>query len=182
MAKNTTNKLSLVTILLVCLVPLTLAFIMYFYQWAIPTGRTNEGTLLLPPEQLDVSTLTEIKAADIVNEGVWRLIHVPPAQCSDACMENIYLTRQLHLALGKEARRVMRMLILDKSHAQLINQLDKYPNLTLAAIKDKAVFTKGEGVYVVDPLGNIMMFYRSDQIGKPVLKDLKKLLKNSNIG
>jgi hypothetical protein len=40
----------------------------------------------------------------------------------------------------------------------------------------------GQGLYLVDPLGNIMMYYSTAFVGKELLKDLKKLLRNSNIG
>ncbi len=182
MAKNTASKLSLVTMLLVCLVPLMLAFIMYFYQWAVPEGRTNNGTLLMPPEQLSSVLLTPIKVPDVAPDTAWKIIYVPTKACAEACVKDMHMTRQLHLALGKEAGRVIRILLVDEPHAEAVNGLDDYPNLTLAAVSDRRIFSKGEGVYIVDPLGNIMMFYTFAQIGKPILKDLKKLLRNSNIG
>jgi len=37
-------------------------------------------------------------------------------------------------------------------------------------------------VFVMDPNGNVMMYYRPEQGGKPMLNDLKHLLKTSNIG
>ena len=38
------------------------------------------------------------------------------------------------------------------------------------------------GVYIVDPLGNVVLRYSHEQVGKPLLDDLKHLLKVSQIG
>jgi cytochrome oxidase Cu insertion factor (SCO1/SenC/PrrC family) len=38
------------------------------------------------------------------------------------------------------------------------------------------------GAYVVDPLGNLVLWYSYDDVGKPLLNDLKRLLKVSQIG
>jgi len=58
----------------------------------------------------------------------------------------------------------------------------EYPNMQLVQITNADILSQGAGIYVVDPLGNIMMFYAFEQIGKPMLKDMKKLLRTSNIG
>jgi hypothetical protein len=39
-----------------------------------------------------------------------------------------------------------------------------------------------EGIYLVDPIGNLVLFYPLTDAGQPVLDDLKKLLKLSQIG
>ena len=39
-----------------------------------------------------------------------------------------------------------------------------------------------EGIYIVDPIGNLVLHYPLSDAGKPVLTDLKKLLKLSQIG
>ena len=57
-----------------------------------------------------------------------------------------------------------------------------YPALIQLESFVPGTFIKGHGIYLVDPLGNIMMYYGFDFAGKELLKDLKKLLKNSNIG
>ncbi len=38
------------------------------------------------------------------------------------------------------------------------------------------------GAYIVDPLGNLVLWYPYDNVGKPLLEDLKRLLKVSQIG
>jgi hypothetical protein len=38
------------------------------------------------------------------------------------------------------------------------------------------------GLLVIDPLGNVVMLHSWDQIGPPLLGDLRRLLRLSNIG
>ncbi len=40
----------------------------------------------------------------------------------------------------------------------------------------------GNQVFIIDPLGNLIMGYQAEQPGGDLLDDLKKLLKASNIG
>jgi hypothetical protein len=65
-----------------------------------------------------------------------------------------------------------------------INEQTKTDYLALIQLKSLSLepFELGQGIYVVDPLGNIMMYYSKDFVGKELLKDLKKLLRTSNIG
>ncbi|HCH24721.1 MAG TPA: hypothetical protein DE179_10560 [Oceanospirillaceae bacterium] len=168
--------------MLVTLVPLVLAFVMYFQQLWLPTSTTNEGRLLLPPEEmLDVKLSFQDAAQQEAVDKQWRLLIHTGGDCDPSCLNNLHMIRQLHIALGKEAYRVTRIALLDDLADQ--KQLfDDYPHMVIARLIDPSMLTQGKGVYLVDPLDNIMMYYTFDQVGKPILKDVKKLLKNSNIG
>ncbi|HEY6599214.1 MAG TPA: hypothetical protein VIZ30_07875, partial [Pseudomonadales bacterium] len=56
---------------------------------------------------------------------------------------------------------------------------EAYPELVLFSTSTE---TLREGVYIADPLGNVVLRYEFRDAGKPVLDDLKKLLKVSHIG
>lgn len=171
-------------------IPFTAMFVamyMYFAGALVPEGRTNEGELLLPP--FDLASL-ELRDANnrIVQfaeqQEYWTLLLVT-ANCNEACEQHSYAIRQTYKALGKEAGRVRRAIATE----QPLTNLDEanYPDLIKYRIAaDKINVYLGQKkylqLYFVDPLGNIMMRYSSDQFGKPMLKDLKKLLKLSNIG
>ena len=136
--------------------------------------------------------------------GLWTLVIVGDGVCEAACENALYLTRQVHIALGKDASRVQRY------YAELGSALDEglaaalaeqHPRL-VAVHADRVKFaeyvnavTEAQGlefnvqqlvdesyVFVADPLGNIMLYFTSDHSGKQILKDVKKLLKNSKVG
>lgn len=182
MKKQHTNRLSLIAILLVSVVPLILAILMYFMQWGVPSNRTNNGLLISPPAQwqdLNAQLMSEANYDD--SNANWTLLVQLNGACDEACNTNLYTLRQVHLALGKEAHRVKRSLIVSSQNG-MEPIITEYPNMQLVQVSNPEILSQGDGIYVVDPLGNIMMFYAFEQIGKPMLKDIKKLLRTSNIG
>lgn len=135
-------------------------------------------------------------------ESKWVLLVTGSKECSEACQQALYTVRQVNIALGKEAERVTRVL----ASSDDINSLSKaiaqqYPLLALASVDAETLqrFSAGrdmnaEGddkngisanswnIWVVDPLGNVILRYEADRHGKAILKDMKRLLKLSNIG
>ncbi len=86
--------------------------------------------------------------------------------------------RQLHILLGRDASRVKRSFAA-LGDAPVDASLSQYPEVirfqgALGALRP--------GVYIVDPLGNVVLRYEFRDAGKPVLEDLKRLLKVSHIG
>ena len=184
MSAKKTNRFTLYAVFGVTAVPLMIAMVMYFNLWAVPDGRTNFGQLLLPPNQLQQTQLVDEKDLPWSQEEAdrrWLVVYLTPQACDQACQEATHLLRQINIALGKEAHRVTRVFVNQKGPAnpQLTEQ---YPALLQLTSQSPEFFELGQGIYLVDPLGNIMMYYSYDFVGKELLKDLKKLLKNSNIG
>ena len=111
--------------------------------------------------------------------------------CDADCQQRFYFVRQVNIALGKNSDRVQRIIVADsKTSLAAIEQ--EYPEL-IRVDSSMAQFRKalesavskpvsGNYIYLMDPNGNIMMFYTLEQAGKPMLKDIKHLLKISNIG
>jgi hypothetical protein len=109
--------------------------------------------------------------------GTWWLWVVSPGDCLGECATAVHQLRQLHILLNKDSDRVQRGLVTEPGVAPSL--LAEYPgaqHLTgeLTALR--------EGIYIVDPIGNLVLYYPLSDAGKPVLSDLKKLLKLSQIG
>ena len=184
MSIKKTNRFTMYAVFCVTAVPVMVAMVMYFNLWGVPDGRTNFGQLLLPPNQLEQTQLVDQEQKPWSQEEAdkrWLVIYLTPQECDKSCQEATHLLRQINVALGKEAHRVTRFLVKQKG---LYNEplQQQYPALIQLTSQAVDFFEKGEGIYLVDPLGNIMMFYPQDFVGKQLLKDLKKSLKNSNIG
>jgi len=184
MSSNKSNRFTLYAVFAVTAIPLMIAMIMYFNLWAVPDGRTNFGELLLPPQQLQDAQLHTSDSSDWSQQEAdkrWLVVYLAQPECLAACAEATHLLRQIHVALGKEAHRVTRLIVNQQGQDKTQMALD-YPALIQLESLAPDTFIKGHGIYLVDPLGNIMMHYGFDFAGKELLKDLKKLLKNSNIG
>lgn len=194
------GRTKLLVIVGIVFIPLTLASVMYFYfPQLAPSGTTNEGTFILPPIQLTDLEVEGLKAEK------WTLIFIGDGQCDDDCRAPLYMARQIHIAMGKNINRVGRIYLVTGGPLQpefasyLKTSMPKmvaYPadrNKLRAHFGSEILKTESIGankmgidisqlVFLMDPLGNIILYYTHDKIGKPLQKDLKRLLKLSQIG
>lgn len=173
------NQLYLVTLFAIAFVPLIVSTVVFFYfPQLLPTSTKNEGQLISP----------SVAAEQIGLEGQigkWTLLLPVGASCDAECEERLYLARQVNIALGRESSRVQRMAIWTEGTAPAQKIQADYPGLGAFPVeleKFKAKLGDPNRIYLMDPLGNILMFYTLDKAGKPMLKDIKFLLKNSTIG
>ena len=174
------NRKSLVGLFGIGFVPLIIAWVIFFYfPGLMPSGTTNEGELISPPVQ---ASLIGLEA----ETGRWTLIVPISESCDAACEERFYLARQVNVALGKESERVHRVMVdLGAAPAKIDTLLREYPDLVrvpISASEFSANLPDAKSIYLMDPIGNIFMIYDQEKAGKPMLKDIKHLLKISNIG
>lgn len=159
---------------------------------------TNAGTLISPARPLALSGLQQRDGSplgDDVLRGHWTYVLFASAACDARCEEQLYLTRQTRLAMNKDIPRVQRLLLFGAApDAALVERLaDEHADLTwvvrtdgsaaaTGAFRGPGFAPDGRQFFLVDPLGNLMMFYGSDVPAKGMMKDLQKLLKISQIG
>ena len=196
------SRQGLVLLLLIFLAPTFVAWVMHHSGeggWQ-PEGLTNKGTLVHPARPLSMPD--DLYEGDIsLNEylqGKWTLLYFGDADCDDVCKTSIYNMRQVHILQNEEMRRVQRLFLLRSETipgalASLLE--DEYPDMTLTRITadqvqqissdfliDGISIQGAERVYIIDPLGNLMMYYPPGADPGGMHKDLKKLLKYSKIG
>ncbi|MFT4797727.1 MAG: hypothetical protein ACJAXW_003751 [Candidatus Azotimanducaceae bacterium] len=174
------NRKKLVMMFSIGFVPLIVSWLIFFYAPELmPSSTTNEGELITPP--------VSASALGLMSEtGRWTLLVPMPKVCNEACEERFYMAKQVNTALGKRADRVHRVLVdLGASSGVVANLTAQYPGLETVRV-DAATFAKAlpreDVIYLMDPLGNILMFYESEKAGNPMLKDIKHLLKISAMG
>jgi hypothetical protein len=118
------------------------------------------------------------------------MVHVGGAAACDAdCAQQLYLTRQVRIAQGKEQSRIERLWVLTDPTSPDPALLREHPGLFVWR-PDDAVFAdqfpadqdRSAHIYLVDPLGNLMMRFPAAVDPKRMMKDLKLLLKASQIG
>jgi hypothetical protein len=176
----------------------------YFTYYVIkPQGRTNYGELLDPQRPVKALEVVASQGSS-ANSGVaselgkivalqkkWMLITVGPSSCDEACSKRMYFVRQVRKTTGKEMDRVERVWILTDEGKPEPKLLEEHEGLSLlrAKVKDlEALFPASPGnamsdhVYLVDPLGNLMMRFPKEMDASKMKKDLIKLLKASRIG
>jgi cytochrome oxidase Cu insertion factor (SCO1/SenC/PrrC family) len=122
----------------------------------------------------------------------WTFIIVGSKRCDLYCEANLFKTRQARLALGENLRRVQRLYLItvNDSIGELPPVLEQHPRMTVASLQAEAqkqvLETLGEEalgkVFLVDPLGNVMMRYNNEATAKGMVKDLQHLIRASRIG
>ena len=189
-------------ILLVALfaLPLILAYGLYWYGWR-PGGTINHGELVQPARPIADALLRTLEGRDIRFHDLrrkWVLVYFSSSQCGEACERNLYKMRQVRLAQGKDADRILRVFLVIDTHTldRLRPKLAQYPGMQVITGPAENVKTLAqqfalpagspldglERIYVVDPLGNLMMSYPAGADASGVRKDLVRLLKVSQIG
>jgi hypothetical protein len=157
-------------------------------------GTKNNGTLISPPRAIAELPLQlgNGEVFDFAKQPKrWRILLSASSHCDSQCQQNLYLTRQIHIALGKDSNRVQRYLVvtqwpLDAEFEKLLQEHPKLQVLKVDANAFDQYFAKSQlqplrdqQYIVVDPAGWLMMSYGPQHDGKAVIKDLKFLLSNS---
>lgn len=193
------SRTQLVLIFALFLIPPVSAWVVWKYLGAEGAGATtNAGTLVSPARPLQLVGLIQPDGTALPEDefrGRWAYVLFAPGDCDDACQRQLYLTRQLRLAMSKDIPRVQRLLILaEQPSPELVRQLaEEQADLRwvvlgeqsgplLQAFSGAGFAPVGEQFFLVDPLGNLMMFYDLEVPAKGMMKDLQKLLKISQIG
>ncbi len=176
------GRVKLLALMAIALVPIFIACITYFQFPALaPMGRTNQGELVWPVVQGNGIAL-QLEALE-----TWALIQPVDANCRDDCRQMLYLSRQVVAGLGKDASRVTRVLLSRNSLSEEFGRHIAREHRDALIVQSGTDILNGiiglrPVLFLMDPNGNIMMYYPMDKAGKPMLRDLKHLLKISNIG
>lgn len=180
-------------VLAVCAAPLIFSYFTYYV--IKPQSRTNYGDLIdpraYPIPELGLKQLDGEPAALQQFAGKWILLQVDQAACTKPCTDKLYYMRQLRLTQGKEMDRIERVwLITDDAplDTALMKQYDGTRLLRVDPEKLAAWLPVQEGtqaadhLYMIDPLGNLMMRFPKDPDANKIKKDITRLLKASRIG
>ena len=196
------SRQALVLLGLMFLAPAFVAWVMHnsSEQGWRPEGTTNRGTLVHParPLTLPVDMTVANASANDYLRGKWTLLYIGDTDCDAVCNENLYKMRQINIAQNENMKRVQRLYLVEGAALTgvLVELLEKeYPKMETGLLSpvqaeqiapyflvDDVPMQGAERVYLVDPLGNLMMYYPADANPSGMLKDLKKLLKYSKIG
>jgi hypothetical protein len=175
------GRIKLALLALFFALPMAASWLIWWLDLA-PGAAGNYGTLL-QPQPVALPATGELK-------GKWVLVQFDSGACAAACERKLYFMRQVRRAQGREMQRVARLWL-------LTDRTQPGPEL-LKAIEGTVIAPRGgidaangafpaegsvtEHIYLVDPLGNLMMRFPRDPEPARVIKDLQRLLKASSFG
>jgi cytochrome oxidase Cu insertion factor (SCO1/SenC/PrrC family) len=185
----------LVILALLFFAPLGLSFYLYYGGEWRPGGRVNAGALIDPARPLPALSLPLLQGGVTDPQFLkrkWTMLYVQQGRCGDDCQRHLYDTRQVRTALDRDMDRVQRVFIGDEDCCDMQALRAMHPDLIAIRANPAAeawlmLLPRGAGdksqrIYLIDPLGNLMMFYEAGAKPKGMLEDMKRLLGLSHIG
>lgn len=173
----------------VCIAPFVASFAAYyFYQ---PDGRVNYGELMADRQLPDAALkLTDGKAFALSQlRGKWLFVTVDDAACDAYCEKKLWQMRQVRKTQGKYPERIERVWLITGGGQPSPRLRAEFEGTWLVDAAGSAVLealphagARSDHVYLVDPLGNLVLRYPREADPSRMRKDLERLLKVSRIG
>jgi cytochrome oxidase Cu insertion factor (SCO1/SenC/PrrC family) len=183
------SRINLWLVGVLCAAPVIASYIAYYF--ASPEGHTNYGELMetrpLPATRLQLTDGTAFQLSRL--KGKWILLMVDSGGCDEFCQRKLFTIRQLRLAQGKDMERIERAWLISDAAAPPAAVVSSYQGTwmirgagseLLGQLPVKSALA--DHIYVVDPLGNLVLRYPRDADPLKIIKDLARLLKTSRIG
>jgi hypothetical protein len=195
-------RVALVIIGAVFFLPMALAWLMYTGKIEFrPVETRNRGELVQPLVPVSWDGVTGVGARDQTPgpgvfepahvEDHWTVLHALPAHCDSACVAHVTELRQVHRASGRQLGRIRLVLLQPAADTSMATELRRiYPQFEIAtdtggsleAALERVATEHGTtggtagSTYLIDPLGNIMMYYEAGSDPNDLKSDLKRLL------
>ncbi len=193
--------LTLILLILVFAGPMIAAWIAVQDEDLRPGRSSVKGHLMQPARPVSLAMLKGLDGAVMTPEplrGHWLLLYIGDSTCGEVCRRSLYHMRQTRLAVGEDTHRVRRLLVLtDGTPSPSMRELlASHQGLAVATVEPGTLgefltpfhVTAGDDpvreqrIYILDPLGNLVLVYGPDAEPKGMLEDLERLLKASQIG
>ncbi len=192
---NSSNRWQVVLIALLFVAPVVGAL---FWK---PTGYVNYGELVEPVRLIKDVRLEKLDGTPFNFSHLyrkWTLLYVGGQLCNEVCKDSLYKIQQVRLAQSKNAHRVQCVYLVpaDGGTTGAQKLISQHPGMIgLAAeevsfkqlaeqfkVNSQTPLNGAQRIYVIDPLGNLMMSYPPDADPSNMNKDLRRLLKVSQVG
>ena len=191
-------------IVLICMAPVVFALLAYYVPslGLRPQESTNYGALIQPQRPMPDSTALPLTTLDgkpfdlNTLRGRWLLVSADDAACPESCVKKLFILRNSHASQGKNVERLARIWFVtdDGSVPEQVLEAYKGTNMLRADAAKLAAFLAPQAspaeleaalkapMWIIDPLGNLMMEFPADADPIEVRDDISKLIRNSRIG
>lgn len=183
------NRKILWLVAAVCIAPFIASFATYLFF--PPQSRVNYGQLL-EPVKIPSGTLKRMDGGDFSFgrlEGKWLFVIMDDAACDAYCEQKLWQIRQVRRTQGKYPERIERVWLITGDGEPSAHLRAEYEGTWMVRAQEGPILAafpfegaRVDHVYLVDPLGNLVLRYPRDADPSRMRKDLERLLKVSQIG
>jgi cytochrome oxidase Cu insertion factor (SCO1/SenC/PrrC family) len=184
----------LLLLLIVFATPVLMVIAMHHFDLH-PQGSSHgqlirPARLLLPSSQLINDENINIKPDFLLDK--WSMVYIAE-DCSEGCLTRLHIMRQLQVSMDKDMGRIQRILLTNSNHIAAIQK--QYPDLLILHKPQSAVNNfkqqfeasnssadNVDEIFLVDPLGNLMLRFPNTLPATELRKDLVRLLAYSWAG
>jgi cytochrome oxidase Cu insertion factor (SCO1/SenC/PrrC family) len=194
------GRRTLILVVFLFLLPVVSATWLYLNGWRPDGKNLAHGELVQPARPVGDAVLNQADGAAYrisSLRGRWVMVYFGSLPCKEVCRNNLYKMQQVRLTQGRDVDRVERLMITSDSDRNALHELARqFPGLitvsgsraTLKTLAREFVSSQGSAlnapgrVYLIDPIGNLVMSYTPDADPSGMRKDLARLLRLSQIG
>lgn len=174
----------------VMIAPIALSYMLFY--WGTPSGRVNYGELIKVKKALPDVALRKTNGVTFnISQlrGKWIMLVVDSGECGESCRKKLYYMRQIRLMQKNEMERIERVWLIDDDKIPETDIKEDFKGTIFINAQDNkllkeipAKISRHDHIYMIDPLGNLMMRFPKDIDPSKMAKDIKRLLKVSQIG
>ena len=184
-----THKRKLLLLVAVMIAPIAFSYVLFY--WGAPPGTVNHGELIkvevLPNVALRKTNGVTFNISQL--RGKWVMLIVDSGECGELCRKKLYYMRQVRLMQKNEIERIERVWLIDDDKIPETSLKEDFKGTLLINAqgnellkKIPAKISQRDHIYLIDPLGNLMMRFPKNIDPSKMAKDIKRLLKVSQIG
>ncbi len=183
------NRRKFLLLLVLMCSPVVVSYLLYFSDFR-PNSK-NYGDLIKPIVKLqgkgtNMVDNTILRMKDL--HGKWVLLTVDSADCNEACKDKLYYMRQVRMVQGKERHRIERLWLVNDEGTPNEELIKEYEGTYILKDRDGDIInaietrdTQTKHIYLIDPIGNLMLKFPEKVDGTKMGQDLKRLLHVSQI-
>lgn len=182
------SRRTIILLLVAMCTPFIASYLLYF--WEVRPASINYGELLpvKPVAGTGLNLLDDTIFRIRQLRGKWVLLSVDSGKCDEQCRKKLYYMRQVRLVQNKEMNRIERLWLIDDDEAPDPQIFKEYKDSWFVKAKNSEILgaipakvSQHDHIYLIDPMGNLMMRFPKDPDPAKMVKDLKRLLQVSQM-
>lgn len=185
--KKSNRRKFLLLLALMC-APVVISYTLYFLEYRPESKHYGD---LIPIVKVNgagtnQSDNTILRMKDL--HGKWILVTIDSGYCDEACQEKLYFMRQVRLVQGKQKHRIERLWLINDNAIPDAELVKQYEGTLFVNAKDSEILgfietreSQTKHIYLIDPIGNLMMRFPENVDGTKMGHDIKRLLHVSQL-